>query len=316
MKKPWEWERKDLDNLIGQMESMRLEFKSSQIFIKKDDTSVGTDLSKEISAFANSEGGVIVIGIKESTKSPKKALSIDEGVDVKEWNPEKIQAVIESNISPHLTGVRVKPIYLDSDYSRCVYVISVPPGSTAYQAKDKRYYGRSEYEVKALPDHEIRLRMFRGKAPFARILIDNPRRDVVHRQEFSEKKHSYDIVDDDGYTFNIMLENLGEINITQFKAELSFSGSSEILSLPERYSSSFKDGWTGIKSSGLESERTQSSTRLNIYPGDKFHLERRSFIALTENLSSYRLMMHWKLYLKDTFPISGEINIIDFFENV
>ena len=225
---------------------------------------------------------------------------------MKEWNPEKIQAVIESNISPHLTGVRVKPIYLDSDYSRCVYVISVPPGSTAYQAKDKRYYGRSEYEVKALPDHEIRLRMFRGKAPFARILIDNPRRDVVYRREFSEKQHSYDIVEDDGYTFNIMLENLGEINITQFKAELSFSGSSEILSLPKSYSSSFKDGWTEI----------ESSTRINIYPGDKFHLEPRSFIALTEDLSSYRLMMHWKLYLKDTFPISGEINIIDFFENV
>ena len=81
MKKPWEWERKDLDNLIGQMESMRLEFKSSQIFIKKDDISVGTDLSKEISAFANSEGGVIIIGIKESTKSPKKALSISSRVD-------------------------------------------------------------------------------------------------------------------------------------------------------------------------------------------------------------------------------------------
>jgi hypothetical protein len=49
-------------------------------------------------------------------------------------------------------------------------VIQIPAGSTAYQANDGRYYGRSEFEAKYLPDHEIRLRMNRGKVARGTVL--------------------------------------------------------------------------------------------------------------------------------------------------
>jgi len=52
---------------------------------------------------------------------------------------------------------------------RIVFVVDVPQGTTAYQANDGRYYGRSELEVKHLPDHEIRLRMARGKVARATV---------------------------------------------------------------------------------------------------------------------------------------------------
>ena len=57
--------------------------------------------------------------------------------------------------------------------ARCGFIIYVPQGNTAYQASDRRYYSRSEFEAKALPDHEIRLRMFRGRTPSATIRTVN-----------------------------------------------------------------------------------------------------------------------------------------------
>ncbi len=44
-KDSWNWEREDLDKLIGQMEHMRLEFKSSQIFSENADK-IAIELSK------------------------------------------------------------------------------------------------------------------------------------------------------------------------------------------------------------------------------------------------------------------------------
>src|SRR5262245_17045334 len=64
---------------------------------------------------------------------------------------------------PHLPGIRVRRVVLSSQPGRAVFVVEVPQGSTAYQANDRRYYGRSEHEIKPLPDHEVRLRMSRGK---------------------------------------------------------------------------------------------------------------------------------------------------------
>ena len=61
---PWEWTEDDLRALITQAEDARREFKESHI-LSKDIEEIRKDLPKEASAFANTEGGVIVIGISE-----------------------------------------------------------------------------------------------------------------------------------------------------------------------------------------------------------------------------------------------------------
>jgi hypothetical protein len=58
---------------------------------------------------------------------------------------------------------------LSRNADKVVFVVRIPQGSTAYQAKNGRYYGRSEFEVKFLPDHEVRMRMSRGKVARAGI---------------------------------------------------------------------------------------------------------------------------------------------------
>lgn len=162
MKTPWTKQR--LDSLIGTTESQSLEFKSSKIFTFSHDK-LGQELSKEVSGFANSSGGALIIGIQEGTQKPRKAESI-EPFDERQWNRERLQQLVEGNLHPYLPGIRFHIIRVQpTKPEEVVCVIEVPQGTTAYQAKDFLYYGRSEYETKPLPDHEIRLRMAQGKLP-------------------------------------------------------------------------------------------------------------------------------------------------------
>src|SRR5262249_20263781 len=118
-------------------------------------------ISTEVSALANTEGGELFLGIAEDRSKRRVATSLD-GAPIT-LDPQQLQQLIDGNISPYLPGIQVRRGVLSSQPDRAVFVVEVPQGSTAYQANDRRYYGRSEYEIKALPDHEVRLRMSRGK---------------------------------------------------------------------------------------------------------------------------------------------------------
>jgi predicted HTH transcriptional regulator len=163
------WTEADLNDLIGQPESIRREFKSGRLFDRNQESKWVEQLSKEVSALANTEGGELFLGIDEDRNSkPRVATSID-GVP-SEIAPERLQQLIEGNVSPYLPGIRVKRVPLSKQPNKVVFIIQIPPGSTAYQANDGRYYGRSEFEAKYLPDHEVRLRMSRGKVARGTIL--------------------------------------------------------------------------------------------------------------------------------------------------
>ena len=64
--------------------------------------------------------------------------------------------------------------------SACFLLSMSHQGTTAYQAHDRKYYALSRMpECVALPDHEIRLRMFRGKAASAAVKVGNWRLEVL-----------------------------------------------------------------------------------------------------------------------------------------
>lgn len=162
----------DLIALEGQQESVRLEFKASKILSHPKDRFL-EQLSKEISGLANTEGGQLIIGIKErKEKKTRVSDGIDDGIDPSIFSPEWFQQSVESSISPYLPGLRFQRIWLNKTRpGRIAYIVTVPQGTTAYQANDKRYYGRSEFELRPLPDHEIRLRMLRPRVAQARLEI-------------------------------------------------------------------------------------------------------------------------------------------------
>lgn len=308
---PWNWIRNDLEMLIGQFESLRMDFKQSSL-LDQEPNMIAQNLSKQVSAFANTEGGVIVIGIAERKEGRTRfADQLDQGVEINKWSPERIQQLVESNISPYLTGIRVRPIPLDESRKKYAYVIYVPAGTTAYQASDRRYYGRSEYECRPLPDHEIRLRMFRGQAPNATIrTVDwEVRRDRIY----------VDLVCD------LFFENIGELNITEFKLQLRCSSCSEIgcaferptsyLYLPSKFPLDFKDGWPDPRIEASLDERLESM-KVNVYPGDSFYVGALGVAFLPDKIGhhSESLTVDWTLHLKNTSPIKGQINLTPIFE--
>lgn len=156
------WDEYAIVQLKGREESLRLEFKAGALLDKVQSIWVA-DISKEVSAFANTEGGTLVLGLTEEKIGRTRVGGEIDGVP-KSITREQLQRLIEGNLSPYLVGIRVHRIDLSLIRDRAVFVVEIPQGTTAYQANDGRYYGRSEIEAKFLPDHEVRLRMWRGKA--------------------------------------------------------------------------------------------------------------------------------------------------------
>lgn len=156
MTEPWEWEESDLQSLVDNQasESLELDFKECGALAKTDGKK--RELSKDVSAFANSAGGTLVYGIVEDKKT-HTAASLDEGYDPSDISQEWIEQVINSNIHPRLSGVRINRVSLSgSRQGKVAYVVYVPQGSTAHQAADKRYYKRFNFESVPMEDYEVR----------------------------------------------------------------------------------------------------------------------------------------------------------------
>lgn len=158
VKPSWEWTEEDLllmqDNKT--QESLYLDFKGSRSLVNSDGAK--KELSKDVSSFANSEGGDIVYGVSESGKSPSCFGSVDEGIDPSNITPEWVEQVLNSNIHSRIVGLRITPIELKINKpGRFVYVIHIPMSYNApHQASDKRYYKRFNFQSVAMEDYEIR----------------------------------------------------------------------------------------------------------------------------------------------------------------
>jgi predicted HTH transcriptional regulator len=98
MKEPWQWVEEDLDALVvgGVQESLTLDYKSSaSLDPRRPAEDKKRELSKDVSAFANSAGGTLVYGVAEENHLP---VAIDTGLDPFEVRREWLEQVINSSI--------------------------------------------------------------------------------------------------------------------------------------------------------------------------------------------------------------------------
>src|ERR1700733_14819556 len=63
------------------------------------------EIAKDVSAFANSDGGLIIYGVEED-KIRHLPVRIDDGVEPK-WNHERLEQIIASNVSPRIEGIGI-----------------------------------------------------------------------------------------------------------------------------------------------------------------------------------------------------------------
>ena len=99
----------DLQALITNevQESIHLDYKDSRALNK----SKRHEIAKDVSAFANSDGGVIIYGITEDQHLPKQ---LDEGVDHSVFSREWLEEVIGSNVNPTIDDIIIKKLGVKS----------------------------------------------------------------------------------------------------------------------------------------------------------------------------------------------------------
>ncbi len=340
----------DLQQLIGQYESIRLDFKASALLDQPPDRII-KQLTEDVSAFANTEGGVIVIGIREG-KSGKKsvAIEIDEGVDPVQMSPERLEQLIASNISPPIPGLTVRPIPLSGPKAgRVAYIVTVPKGTTAYQARHSLlYYGRTEFAATPLHDNVIRLLMTRGRVAQARVEVHDCTiltadqewaarqsklqeiqntgelviygRGVPPREYFEAPKRDYDQL-----SFRLAVVNTGEVTIHDFLLSVAFTTNFKLYRVE-----SPRDFQVEVVSSkklryrfaeGLRKTTVAtgeySPPEKKIFPDDRvFFPNLNWFIHVPAGASVERhaVLLRWAIYLDDAPLSSGEIDVTEHFQ--
>jgi hypothetical protein len=147
----------------GVEESLNLDYKAAASLSRDNKKKI--EITKDVSAMANSDGGIIIYGISEfqdkmRSHLPEKLDPVNRTNISKEW----LEQII-SNIRPKIDGLKICPVSLSSGTNDVAYVVDIPQSYTAHQATDKRYYKRFNFQSEAMQDYEIRDVMNRGQHP-------------------------------------------------------------------------------------------------------------------------------------------------------
>jgi hypothetical protein len=150
-------------------ESINIEFKSVDALSKEN--SVKKEISKDVSAFANSDGGTIFYGINEKDHVASSYSFIDGTVFTKEW----LENIIISTIQPKIDGLIISPIRFENDLKKTIYVVKIPQSNSAPHINgDKKYYRRFNFQSVPMEEYEIRnlyLRQRESKIDYHNIII-------------------------------------------------------------------------------------------------------------------------------------------------
>ena len=135
-----EWTKYRLDQMItdGVEENLSLDYKRADSLAKADGKKAG--VTKDVSSFANSSGGVLIYGVAEF------------GDDARRHLPERLNAILCTEISkewldqviqtiqPRIEGVVIHPVTISESANTVCYIVEVPQSHTAHMARDHRHY--------------------------------------------------------------------------------------------------------------------------------------------------------------------------------
>jgi hypothetical protein len=182
-----ELEYKDIEDLTssGEPESVVLDYKKTMKTISGSERAKA-ELAKDICAFANSQGGYLIIGIEEKKGKPVHPPCGTERMLEEQKAEEWLEQVIISNIEQRvITDIKVISIP-KSDL--CIIVVHVPmsirmPHMVTCQ-RDNRYYRRifKRHQFESLPAEEYEVREMFEKGT----RISNKATEYLSSQSYSD----------------------------------------------------------------------------------------------------------------------------------
>lgn len=246
----------DIQSLIDTQaeESIYLDFKSAGSLEKSDKKRI--ELSKDVASFANSDGGIIVYGIKEVNHVATEFTFIDGNEFTKEW----IEQVINSYVQRRIPDVKIYPIRIDGDLKKSLYLVKIPYSYDApHLSKDNRFYKR--YNFMSVPMEEYEVRMSYGRKRKSKLGIEG-----------------YQIrVQSDATTVTAVLDiniyNEGAVVETAYKLNAYFTGSHENVS----YNWSFPNT-TNYTLWQYRSVKISAVCREPIYPNETINVMRLDLV--------------------------------------
>lgn len=197
----------DLEFLIKNEveENVHLDYKSAGSLAKEDKKR--NEITKDVSAFANSDGGIIIYGIHEEEHKPHSFSHIDGTVYTKEW----LENIINL-IQPRIENVKIFPIRRNGELHESVYVVKIPRSIQApHMARDKRYYKRFNFVSEPMEDYEVKDVMFRHHSPQLRSYGATLEKDIEHERN-----------DNVVYVFKAWIRNVGTIISKDYKLSAAF----------------------------------------------------------------------------------------------
>ena len=128
-------------------ESIHLEYKASPALSKQN----RDEIAKDVSSFANSDGGVLVYGVTEKDNIP---VCVDQGVEDAACDREWLEQTIMSAIRPRLSDLGI--LMIPREPGRSIVVVTVGKSFRGpHQASDKKYYRRQNFTSVPMEDYEV-----------------------------------------------------------------------------------------------------------------------------------------------------------------
>lgn len=192
-----------IDNAIE--ESLTLDYKAADALGSSDGKK--REITKDVSAMANSAGGLIIYGISEYSDPAKQHLpeKLDQ-VNRTRFSKEWLEQVI-NNIRPKIDNLVIHSVNF-SGANDVAYVVEIPQSTTAHQATDHRYYKRFNFLSQAMEDYEVRDIMNRARRPDMSVEFD------YEGQHIESSAHRY--------LLRIKIKNLSEQVINHYQLQFTF----------------------------------------------------------------------------------------------
>jgi hypothetical protein len=149
---------RDVEGFVSRRieENLNLDYKDISNLNEKNLKGFFDELSKDVSAFANSEGGLIILGVKEEKDRKGNRIFPKEIAwgDASLLSRERLEDNLIGKIHSRIDGLKIVPIR--NDAGGVIFLIDIPKSENPpHMASDNRYYKRLNFRRVPMEHYEI-----------------------------------------------------------------------------------------------------------------------------------------------------------------